>query len=347
MRLVTLQPETDEASVPARAVVSHDVRDPQRRNDVLAHKGSELAAAEVLTLLRRARTPLHLAVPETGDLAEDEAAERLAAAVAGAGVSFGQSRFGQVTLTGDRRGLLRVDAAGLERVNDQDGVLLMTADTDRPVESGASLAVIKCAPLFLSKCALEAVEANRATAGAVLTVEPFRVQRVAFVAPTERLRGRAFEQATTSLSAALAWYGSSLEPIVGVEATVDGVADGYRRSIADSADMILAAGAAATDPADVVFEGLRAAGGSVTQIGIPAEPGTACWIGELDGRPVLGLASCELFGRPGALDLLLPRLFVGEALDRSLLRRIAGGGLLSGPSRVAPYHASTDSGDAG
>jgi molybdenum cofactor cytidylyltransferase len=340
MRLVTLQPTADESSVPPRAVVSHDVRDPQQRNEVLAHKGSELTAAEALTLLRRARTDLHLAVPDAGDLGEDAAAERLAAAVAGSGVRFGRARFGQVTLTSDGRGFFHVDAAGLQRVNDQDGVLVMTAETDRPVDVGASLAVVKCAPLFLSGGALDAVDAHRASAGAVLSVEPFQVQRVAFVAPTERLRGRAFDQATTSLSAALDWYGSSLAPIVAVEATVQGVADGYRRAVAEGADLILAAGAAATDPADIVFEGLRAAGGGVSQIGIPAEPGTACWIGELDGQPVLGLASCELFGRPGALDLLLPRLLVGERLDRQLLRRIAGGGLLNGPSRVAPYHAA-------
>ena len=37
---------------------------------------------------------------------------------------------------------------------------------------------------------------------------------------------------------------------------------------------------------------------------------------QLDETPVLGLASCELFGQPGALDLLLPRLHTGEALPR-------------------------------
>jgi hypothetical protein len=92
----------------------------------------------------------------------------------------------------------------------------------------------------------------------------------------------------------------------------------------------------------VVFEGLRQAGGEVVQIGIPAEPGTACWIGRLGSLPVLGLASCELFGQPGALDLLLPRLLTGEPLDRDLVRRLALGGLLHGPTRIAPYHTPAE-----
>jgi hypothetical protein len=54
----------------------------------------------------------------------------------------------------------------------------------------------------------------------------------------------------------------------------------------------------------------------------------ACWIGHLQSTPVPGLASCELFGQPGGLDLLLPRLLTGEQLDRPLLRRLALGGLL-------------------
>jgi molybdenum cofactor cytidylyltransferase len=164
---------------------------------------------------------------------------------------------------------------------------------------------------------------------------------VAFVAPSGRVRGSAFQQATGSLARALEWYGSSLAPTIATETTTSSLAEGFRTALASGADLILAAGAAATDPADIVFDGLRRAGGEVDQIGIPAEPGTACWIGRLEGRPVLGLASCELFGQPGALDLLLPRLLVGEALDRGLLQRIALGGLLvGGPSRVAPYHAA-------
>jgi molybdopterin biosynthesis enzyme len=92
---------------------------------------------------------------------------------------------------------------------------------------------------------------------------------------------------------------------------------------------------------DVVFDGLRVAGGEVEQLGIPAEPGTACWIGRLGPTPVLGLASCELFGQPGALDLILPRLLTGERLDRRFVASLALGGLLNGPSRVVPYHVPT------
>ena len=111
------------------------------------------------------------------------------------------------------------------------------------------------------------------------------------------------------------------------------VADRFRAAVAQHADLIFAAGGSATDPTDRLFEGLRLAGGSIDQVGVPVDPGTACWIGHLDACAVLGLASCELFGRAGALALILPRVLAGEALDRALVRGLAYGGLLSsGPA---------------
>ena len=318
-------------------IVCHDVRNPAQRSEVLVRKGSALSADQVRALLERGIDELHLALPDPEDVPEDEAAQRLAAAVAGPGADFSEAHHGQVSFHAARRGMLRVNRPALDRVNDVADVLLLTALPDRPVDSGMSLGVVKCAPLFISERRLRSVEAFADT---VLEVEPFQPLRVGLVAPRERLRGGAFERARAALSTALEWYGSSLDCVVDADATVEGLASAYRQVLGQRVDLVLAAGATGTDPLDVVFEGLRQAGGEVVQIGIPAEPGTACWIGCVGTAPVLGLASCELFGRPGALDLLLPAVHVGAALDGALVRHLALGGLLLGPSRIAPYHSS-------
>jgi hypothetical protein len=326
-------------ALPPHAIVAHDVRNPAQRSEVLVRKGTALDAEALAALLARGVGELHVAVPAPGDMVENEAAAHLARAVAGRGVEMDAPHYGQVSFTSGMRGVVRIDAARLEAINAVDGVLLLTAEPDRPVERGMTLGVVKCAPLFLAQRTLEAVEALASTTSPVLDVEPFRVMRVGLVAPSERLRGGAFERARTALSTALEWYGSPLDRVLGAEASADGMASAYRELLSAGSELVLAAGASGTDPFDVVFEGLRRAGGEVDQIGIPAEPGTACWIGHLGAVPVLGLASCELFGQPGALDLLLPRLFTGASLDRALIRSLASGGLLHGPSRVAPHHA--------
>ena len=328
-------------ALPEQSIVCHDVRNPAHRGEVLVRKGASVGPREILPLLARGVGELHLAVSDPDDVGEDDAAHRLARAVIGPNIECDAPHFGQVTFRSGGRGVFRVDAARLNRVNTLDEVLLLTGDPDRPVETGEAVGVVKCAPLFLPQRTLCEVEAIAAAEGPVVEVQPFQSARVGFVAPAGRLRGGAFDRARQALGVALEWYGSSLSPSIAADATVEGLADAYRQARDSGADLVFAAGASGTDPCDVVFEGLRRAGGQVSQLGIPAEPGTACWIGELGATPVLGLASCELFGQPGALDLLLPRLLTGESLDRGLLRRIALGGLLNGPTRIAPFHART------
>jgi molybdenum cofactor cytidylyltransferase len=343
MRLLRLDASSPASLVPADSLVCHDVRNPAQRAEVLVRKGSRLGRDDVAALLERGVRELHLAIPARRDIGEDDAAVRLAAAVAGVGVTIGPARFGQVVLRSDLRGLLRVHADQLEQINQQAGVLVMTSPPECAADRGAPLGVVKCAPLFLEERTIEAVEAIRLAAGAAVEVVPFQPHRVAFVAPGERLRGAVLERATTALRSALDWFGSSMPLVLATAESVAEVAAGYTQAVAEGAELILAAGASATDPLDVMFEGLRLAGGRVEQIGIPAEPGTACWIGALGERPVLGLASCELFGRPGALDLLLPQVLSGAPLDGRLLGKIALGGLLlGGPGRVLPYHLTEE-----
>jgi molybdenum cofactor cytidylyltransferase len=114
--------------------------------------------------------------------------------------------------------------------------------------------------------------------------------------------------------------------------------DALANVLANGAEIVLVATASATDPRDVVFQALERAGGSVTRIGMPIEPGTACWAGQLGRATVFGLASCELFGTPGAFDLVLPHLLLGEVLDDALLTKLSEGGLVDGgPPRVPDY----------
>jgi molybdenum cofactor cytidylyltransferase len=186
---------------------------------------------------------------------------------------------------------------------------------------------VKCAPLVFDGKTGDALDTYRAEHGAVVSVEPFPERSVALVA-LDRLGETTIDRAQKALGASVGWFGSRLDPVLIVPARGSAPAEAYQRAIEAGADAILVAGASATDPLDAAFEGLRQAGGAVDQIGLPIEPGTACWTGRIQGRQVLGLASCELFGRAGAVDLLLPRLVLGEPLTKSLIARLAAGGLV-------------------
>src|ERR1700730_4856245 len=123
MQTMRLSATTQSNTIPAEGMLCHDVRNPLQRSEVLVRKGSLIGAAEVEALLQGGIPELHLAVPAPDDVGEDEAAVRLAGAIAGAGVTFGRAHFGQVTLNSNVRGLVRIRPAVLEQVNQRAGVL--------------------------------------------------------------------------------------------------------------------------------------------------------------------------------------------------------------------------------
>ena len=96
-------------------VICHDVRDGAGR--VAVAKGTRLDGAAAERLLGLPWDELHLIAPEAGDLHEEEAGQRLAAAVVGDGVAVKGYTGGQWTLVGTRRGLLRVHERALTDVN--------------------------------------------------------------------------------------------------------------------------------------------------------------------------------------------------------------------------------------
>ena len=327
MQLIRCEDAQSFAGLEPGAILCHDVRDPAQRRNVVLRKGRRLDEADLLRLRELDPGEVHLMIPAPGDLLEDDAAARIAAAVAGDGLRLTEPHYGQVNLISKRRGWLRVDQCGVERVNLTDGALLFTSFGERAADEGDVIGGVKCAPLVLAGEASAAIDAYCAEHGPIVDIEPFPARSVALVA-LDRLGETTLDRAQAALGAAVAWFGSRLDPVIIVPASGSAPAEAFQQAVDAGASAILVAGASATDPLDAAFEGLRQAGGTVNQIGLPIEPGTACWVGRLGEVQVLGLASCELFGRPGAVDLLLPRLLLGEPLTKGLIARLAAGGLV-------------------
>jgi molybdenum cofactor cytidylyltransferase len=345
MKQVTLATDAPWDASLVGAIACHDIRRPSS-GVVVVRKGERLSEQQLVDLTAMEPLTAHVLVPE-GELSEDEAAVRLGAALAGTGVARSAPHFGTVFFNSGPRGFFRVNETTLDLVNEHADVLAFTAESERPVDAGASLGGVKVAPLLLAREVVEWVESVCREHGPALEVEALPQRRVALVG-THRLAERARERATQSLTERVGWHGSAVDQVHWVPADPEQLADVLRSVRANGTDVVLVATASATDPRDAVFQGLEQAGGEVTRIGIPLEPGTACWTGSLGEAPVFGLASCELFGTPGAFDVILPHLLRGDALDNALLRRLARGGLVKGgPGRIPVYAPEADGDGSG
>jgi hypothetical protein len=309
-----------------------DVIGPELEGRILVHdvgpslrKGHVLQAADA-DLVRTAGE-LHLVEMEPGDVHEDDAARRLAAAISGSGVLAGEPLQSQIRLTAAHRGLVRVDASAVLAINSLSGVSVFTLFDGQAVEAGEEVAGSKVTPVAVPGEVVSGAEEAARSAGSVIRVLPFRALRT-LVVVTERLKPRARELFSAAVNRKLGWYGAQLLATRQVARNAAAVAAAYQEAVETNSELVLFAGASAIDPLDPAYAELTGAGGQVLRLGAPVHPGSMLWLGRLGGATVLGIASCAGFGRNTSLDLLLPVIFADGGVDASDLDRLGHGGLI-------------------
>ena len=273
-----------------------------------------------------------LLVPEPGDVHEDAAALRLAAAVAGPGLVVRGPSESRIDLVAAAAGAVRVRVGLLERVNRIDGLGVFSVIDGQLVESGALVASVKTGPHLVREEALARAEALASRAHGIVAVSAYRQFRVAAVVK-EMLALAARARFEAALRTKVEAAGSVFVGVRYVHDDPQAVEAAFRALLLGShaVDLLLTAGAASTDPSDAIFRAFEAVGGRIVSHGVPAHPGSMLWLGRAGraGRTTfLGLPTCGAYSRATAADILLPWLFAGERPSRALVARLAHGGIL-------------------
>ena len=297
-------------------------------------KGSVLRP-EDLEAVRRA-ADVHVVELEQGDVHEDEAATRLAAALSGPGLEARPPVQSQARLLATRRGLVRVRGDLVDAINELGGVSVFTVMDGQAVAESEEVAGCKITPVAVPGRVLDEAEAICRDRGPVVELREFLPLRT-FVVATERLKPKARELFRAAVTRKLGWYGAEVLGVREVARTSDAVAAAYREAASMGAQLVLFAGASAIDPLDPAYAELVNVGGQLLQLGAPMHPGSMLWLGRLPEAAVVGVASCAGFGRSSSLDLLLPFVFAYGRADAKDLLRLGHGGLIeSGAGRRFP-----------
>jgi molybdopterin biosynthesis enzyme len=272
--------------------------------------------------------PLVVLIPEPGDLHEDEAGLRLAAAVAGPGLEIRGPAESRVDLLAAVDGVVRIRIAALERLDRIDPLEVFTVYDGQVVRAGDLVASVKVAPQLVSESIIRRGEAVALAGGPLVSVAGFRPGKVG-VLVKESVHGPARERFEASVRAKVEGLGSTISAISYVADDPAAVAGAFRALRRGGATLILTAGARSMDPSDATFVALDELGGVVVRRGVPAHPGSMLWLARLGRVPVLGLPTCGAYSKATAADLLLPRLLAGEPASRATIARLGHGGILT------------------
>jgi hypothetical protein len=344
MKAIAVRRATATAEGLVDRVLCHDVRDAEGK--VRVAKGARIDAPAAATLLATPWDEIHILALDAGDLHEEDAGRRLAAAVVGDGVEVKGYTGGQWALAAARRGLLAVRRGALTDVNALDGMSVFTLFDGQPVEPGEVVARAKVTPLVIADETLDRVEDTARRARGLVAVDAFRPETIGAVA-RERLDAKQRARFETALQQKVDWFGSTLLPIRWTGGSARAVADEISALRRDGATLLIVAGASALDPLDPVFGALELLGARMERHGAPAHPGSLLWLAFWDGRPVLGMPTCGMFSQATTFDLVLPRMLSGARIDNRELAELGHGGLLSRDMayRFPPYRPSAVRGE--
>jgi hypothetical protein len=293
--------------------------------------------------------PIAVIVLEAGELHEDDAAARLADAVAGRGLTRRGPTQSRIDLLAAWPGVLNVDIANLEKINRIDPLEVFTAFDGQIVATGELVASVKVAPHVVPGTV---VEQGARIAGfgnsPVVWVAPF-VRSTVGVVVKEPIEGVDRERFEASVTAKVEGLGSRVGAIRYVDDDPESVERGMHPMVAgrELVDLMLTAGAATTDPADPFFVAIERLGGRMVRRGVPAHPGSMLWLARIGGVPILGMPSCGAYSKATAADLLLPRLLSGEPPTEATVAQLGHGGLLTRDQRFRfpPYARELDAPD--
>ncbi len=264
MRLERIVPGRRPPAGLAGAVLTRDLA----IGGVRWSKGRRLSEADLVAVAGAPAGPaVTVLCPDPGDVHEDDAGLRLAAAVAGGdpGVTLRGPAQSRVDLVAAAAGVVAVRIAALERMNRLDPLEVFTVFDGQVVAPGALVASVKVGPHLVSEAVLAAGEAIARRGGPLVRVRPFRPVRIA-VLVKEHVSGAARERFEASVRAKAAGLGATLTPITYLPDDVDAVTDALAAAIRGArqgghgARIVLTAGGASTDPADPVLS--RGASGS-------------------------------------------------------------------------------------
>lgn len=315
-------------------VLAHDLTEivPGQKKGPAFKKGHVVTQGDLEHLARLGKNHLYVLEIGPGQMHENEAAEILAAALAGPGVAkAGPPSEGKITLLAARDGLFDLDPARLKAFNLSGEVACATIHRRSPVKRGQALAGVRAIPLVVDRGAVARAAELAGRDGGLLSVQRLApLQAGIVVTGNEVASGLIEDRFAPIVQAKLHDLGAG---VMGVEIAPDdraAVAGAIQNLVRRGAQMIITTAGMSVDPDDLTRLAIADAGGRDLLYGTPVLPGSMFLVGWLDGPagelPILGVPACALFHQATVLDLILPRVLAGERLTRESLAELGHGG---------------------
>lgn len=319
------------------AVLAHATTAGDRR----LRKAHVLDARDVAALQAEGLSEIVVAVLEPDDLAEDEAAGAIAAAMRHRNIEVKPAATGRVNLHARTAGVFTVDAALVDAINAVDpSITVATLARHASVERDQMVATVKIIPFAVAGELVRKV-VRLCSSTEMFAVNPFVAKRVGLIQTVlPSVKSSVLDKTARITEHRLARSGSRLGAERRTPHEAGAVAEQVRALVREHDLLVIFGASALADFDDVIPAAIRAAGGTVTRSGMPVDPGNLLVLGHVGKTAVLGAPGCARSPKENGFDWVLDRLIAGLEVTAADIGGMGVGGLLMEiPSRPQPREA--------
>ena len=302
-------------------------------------KGRRLSVEDIAALKAAGHTSIIAARLSPDDVPEDDAARAVSLAACGGGARAQEAFTGRANLYSTAKGLLVIDEARLKAINHiHESLTIATLPNFSRVDAKQMVATIKVIPFAVPRGFLQKA-LNIIGQEPLLMVAPFKPKRAGLIiTQLPQTKPGLLAKSESAIAERLSAMGASLFQTITVPHVEEDVRNAIAKLQAGKCNPILVFGASAVvDRADVIPAAVVAAGGEVTHLGMPVDPGNLLMLGRLADTPVIGVPSCARSPKVNGFDWVLERLIADLPVSPSDIMDMGAGGLLAEiPSRPSP-----------
>jgi molybdenum cofactor cytidylyltransferase len=312
-------------------ILVHNVADANGRR--VLKKGTRLKQEHLAQLAELGHSRVMVAVLEDDDVLEDEAAVTLAEALKTDQMRLSRVTGGRVNLVAEVDGLLEVEGERLLELNMLPGITLATVPPRTvvgPTQKTAQVATLKIIPYAVPRRALERAQALARPRPGIVEVRPLTPgRRVAMLLTGETgAHDKVRADFVPPTQSRLERLGAELVAVEAVAQERAAIRETCARLAAETDLVVIAGQTSIMDEDDTTLRALRDAGAEVVAYGAPVEPGNLLTLAYLSDTPVLCAPGCARGLGHNVVDIVLPRLLLGDRLERVDIATLGLGGLL-------------------
>jgi len=311
-------------------VLGHDVTKviPGKFKGPAFRRGHIIRQQDIPELLNMGKEHIYIIEEEEGEVHEEEAALRIAGAVAAPEMKLNSPKEGRVNIASSVLGLLKVNKPLLKDINSIPDVVLATMHNSTVCQPGTVVAGTKVIPLYVPEAKIKMVEELCQKKGNVIKVTPFKAKKVGVVITgNEVFKGRIKDKFGDTIRSKVEPLGSVINHQIIVPDDEELVARAVLEMRDKGSEVIVVCGGLSVDPDDVSVEGVEKSGARIISYGAPVMPGAMFLFAMLEDIPILGAPAAVIFNETTIIDVVLPRVLAGEQISREDIIDLGHGGL--------------------